>query len=171
MINEFRDKIKLPRYDIIVNNPWEKDGDLAETLMFFAKFPKPYLLNMFSLTFYPGTELYEKAVEDGIITDDLNDVYRKTYNLRAYGTSGKLLNETYFNNLFYLLYIYSLSGHSISTKILSLLIKRKSEPFKSRLAYFILRLGASLLLKKRLVQEIYASTKERNLHRTEYNLD
>ena len=171
MINEFRDKIKLPRYDIILNNPWERDEDLAETLLFFAKFPKPYLLNMFSLVLYPGTELYDKAVKDGIISDDLNEVYRKNYNFRANGTSGKLLNETYFNNLFYLLYVYSLAGYSISTKMLCLLIKRKSKPLKSRLVYFILRFGANLLLKKRLAQEIYASTKEGCLHRTEYDLD
>jgi radical SAM superfamily enzyme YgiQ (UPF0313 family) len=171
MINKFEDKIKLPRYDIIVNNPWEKNEDLAETLMFFAKFPKPYLLNMFSLTFYPGTELYNKAVEDGIITNDLKDVYRKSYNVRADGTSGKLLNETYFNNLFYLLYAYSLTGHNIPIKMLSLLVKRKSKPLKSRLAYFVLRLGASLLLKKRLGQEIFAAVKEEGLPRTEYDLD
>lgn len=171
MINEFKDRIKLPRYDIILNNPWETDDDLTETLMFFARFPKPYLLNMFSLIFYPGTELYERAVKDGMISDDLTGIYRKSYNLRADGASGKLLDETYFNNLFYLLYVYSLSGLHISTKTLSLLIKRKLEPLKSRLAYFILRFGASLLLKKRLVQESYAAAKEGSLHRTEYDLD
>jgi len=37
---------------------------------------KPYFLSLFSLTFYPETGLYNKARSEGIINDDLNQVYR-----------------------------------------------------------------------------------------------
>jgi len=171
IIHEFKKEIPLPRYDIIINNPWETEEDLTETLMLFAKLPKPYLMNMFSLTFYPGTELYEKAVKDGIITDDLEDVYRKSYNVRANGTSGKLLNESYFNNLFYLLYVYALEGQDINVQRLSLLANRKAHPIRSRLLYFMMRQKAGILLKKRLAQGIIESIQEGQIHRDEYALD
>jgi hypothetical protein len=47
------------------------------------KLKKPYFLALFAMTLYPGTELYEKARAEGIVTDDLNQVYRRsqyTYN-------------------------------------------------------------------------------------------
>jgi len=171
LIHEFRDKIPLPRYDIIVNNPWETDEDLTETLMFFASLPTPYLLNMFSLTFYPGTELYDKAVADRIITDDLDDVYRKSYNVRAAGTSGRLIGESYMNNLLYLLYVYSLNGRSISTKTWSTLANRRSGVLKRGLLLFFVRFGGGLLLKKRLVCQAYAAAAERGSRGDEYALD
>lgn len=171
IIHALKHKIPLPRYDIIVNNPWETDEDLTETLILFAEFPKPYLLNMFSLTFYPGTELYDKAVNDNLITDDLNDVYRKSVNLRTAGTSGKLLNEFYFNNLFFLLYVYSMNGYDIPTPIWLMLAHRKNHPVRSRMLYFALKLGASFLLKKQLIRDIYLSKKDGNIKRNEYPLD
>ena len=157
IIHEFSDKI-TPRYDIIINNPWETEEDLAETLLFLARVPAPFLLNMFSLTFYPATELYNKAVEDGIIKDDLNDVYRKTYNVQADGTSGRLLGESYMNNLFYLVYIFALYGHGLSERTMSVLVARKNRPIMSRLMYFFVRQKASLLLKKNLVMKTWEAS-------------
>jgi radical SAM superfamily enzyme YgiQ (UPF0313 family) len=94
IINEFKHKVKSPQYDVIMDNPWETDDDLIETLMFLAKLPTPYHFGLFSLVFYPETELYEKAKKDGIITDDLRDVYRKhLHNCQ----------NTYLNKLFFLL--------------------------------------------------------------------
>jgi radical SAM superfamily enzyme YgiQ (UPF0313 family) len=92
IINEFKDKIKRPKYDIILDNPWETDEDLIETLMFLSKLPTPYILSIFSLSFYPGTELYMKAIKDGIIKDDIKDVYRKRYHDNK---------KTYLNSLFH----------------------------------------------------------------------
>lgn len=155
-IDEFRDHI-TPRYDIIVNNPWETEEDLSETLIFLSRIPTPYLLNLFSLTFYPATDLYDKAVEDGIIKDDLNDVYRATYNVQADGTSGGLLGETYMNNLFYLVYVFALYGHDVTEKIMSMLVARKNRPIMSRVMYFFMRQKASILLKKHLFAEIWKS--------------
>ena len=39
----------------------EKIETVIERLMLT---PKPYLLRLYSLTFYPGTELYEKAKKE-----------------------------------------------------------------------------------------------------------
>ena len=70
LINEFKDKIKLPVYDIMLDNPWQTDEDLVETLMFLSRLPVPFYSNFFSLTAYPGTELYELALKDGKIADE-----------------------------------------------------------------------------------------------------
>ena len=152
LIHQFKDKIPLPRYDIIVNNPWEKDEDLIETLMFLSQVPVPFELNMFSLNFYPGTELYEKAKQDGLIKDDLNDVYRVSYNVKADGLSGGLINESYFNNLFYLVYVYALNGIKISEKQMKTLTDIKTNKFKAKFLYFFMKLKARWLLTKKYIK-------------------
>lgn len=48
-------------YDIILDNPFETEEDEFETLETVMDIPKPYYMELFSLTLYPGTELYERA--------------------------------------------------------------------------------------------------------------
>lgn len=90
-INKYKLKMEPPLYDFILDNPWEKDDDLVKTLSLLIEIPRPYTLVLYSLTFYPGTELYEKAKKEGIIKDDLKDVYQKHY---------RDLKHTYLNDLF-----------------------------------------------------------------------
>jgi radical SAM superfamily enzyme YgiQ (UPF0313 family) len=134
IINEFKDKIRAPQYDIIIDNPWETDEDLVKTLMFLTKLPSPYSLCLFSLTFYPGTELYEKAKQEGIITNDLEDVYRKYYHS---------CKKTYLNRLFFLL---NKSRGRISTKVMSLLTNKTLRKLKFNwIPYIIIFLCEYLL--------------------------
>ena len=65
-------------YDLIIDNPWESDEDLMETVRFVVNLPGNFHLNVFSLVFYPGTEIYERAKREGIITDERKQIYRKT---------------------------------------------------------------------------------------------
>jgi len=55
-------------YDLILDNPWEPVEDLMDTLRLVLRLPRPYHLQSFPLLFYPGTELYHRAVREGIIT-------------------------------------------------------------------------------------------------------
>lgn len=127
VINEFRDKIGSPQYDIILDNPWETDEDIIETLMFLTKLPAPYRIGIYSLTLYPKTELYEKAKEEGMIKDDLNDIYRKYYN----GPKA-----TYLNKLFFLL---NASIGGMSTRTMYFLTNKRLRALKlSRLLYWVL---------------------------------
>ncbi|GAF78441.1 unnamed protein product, partial [marine sediment metagenome] len=152
MINEFKDKIKMPHYDIILDNPWETDEDLIETLMFLTKIPPPYQVQYFSLTFYPGTELYEKAKRDGIITNDLQDVYRKDY----YN-----FKKTYLKRLFFLLNEYAFYGVAISPKQMFLLTNRKIIQMKMHLLlYIIFKVGTYPLKMKRLNNLLYEGYKD-----------
>ncbi len=61
-------KLRPPFYDVILDNPWEEMQDKLETLSFFNGLPRPYFFNAFSLTFFPGTELYERALREKLIS-------------------------------------------------------------------------------------------------------
>jgi radical SAM superfamily enzyme YgiQ (UPF0313 family) len=67
-VNEFKDRL-MPWYDFIIDNPYEAREDFLETLRLLHQFPRPYRLDIFSLSFFPGTELYRKAIADGRIVD------------------------------------------------------------------------------------------------------
>jgi radical SAM superfamily enzyme YgiQ (UPF0313 family) len=107
MVNDFSHVKAF--YDIILDNPWETDEDIIETLMFLSKLPTPFEVSGFSLVFFPGTALYRKAKEEGIVKDDLNDVYRKYF---------REPKKTYFNALFFLLKNYCVVGVGISPKLM-----------------------------------------------------
>jgi len=111
MVNKYRDQVKVS-YDIILDNPWETDEDLIEGLMFLSKLPTPFQLSLYSLVFYPETDIYKKAKKEGLIKDDLNDVYRKYY----HGCT-----NTHLNKLFFLLNDYTLVGIGISPIIMFVL--------------------------------------------------
>ena len=55
-------------YDLILDNPWEPLEDMIETLQLVLKLPQPYHLQSFPLVFFPGTELYKRALQEGIIS-------------------------------------------------------------------------------------------------------
>ena len=107
MVNDFSHVKAF--YDIILDNPWETDEDIIETLIFLSKLPTPFEVSGFSLVFFPGTALYRKAKEEGIVKDDLNDVYRKYF---------REPKKTYFNALFFLLKNYCVVGVGISPKLM-----------------------------------------------------
>ena len=46
-------------YDVILDNPFETDDDLIETINVLKKVPKPFQLQLFSLTFYKGTDIFD----------------------------------------------------------------------------------------------------------------
>lgn len=89
LLSEFAHRL-LPYYDLIVDNPWESEESLVETVRFMARLPKPYELILYSLTFYPGTDVYDQARAEGLVRDDVEDVYRKYYHD---------LQPTYLNEL------------------------------------------------------------------------
>jgi len=145
IINEFKDKVRRPRYDIILDNPWETEEDLVETLMFLSKLPVPYMLLVYSLVFYPETELYRKAKKEGMISDELNCVYQKS----LYGCK-----NTYLNSLFDLLNQYASFRGMISPRTMFLLTNKKLRQLKfSRLLFVILKISLPLIRLKYLLCE------------------
>jgi len=59
-----------PTYDLIVDNPFEDDDDRMKTLELLLRLPRPFLLRMFPLTYFPNTPLTRRALDRGFITED-----------------------------------------------------------------------------------------------------
>jgi anaerobic magnesium-protoporphyrin IX monomethyl ester cyclase len=51
-------------YDIILDNPFETEEDQLETIRTLIETPKPFLPQLLSLTFYLGTDLFERVSRD-----------------------------------------------------------------------------------------------------------
>ncbi|MBN1129146.1 MAG: B12-binding domain-containing radical SAM protein [Chitinispirillaceae bacterium] len=64
----YNKRLRPPFYDVIVDNPWEREEDRRETLELFQELPRPYYVSAFSLTFFPGTELFEKACREKLVS-------------------------------------------------------------------------------------------------------
>ena len=79
LLYQHRDQIKDLHYHVIVDNPWETEEDTAETVQLLTRLGRPFYLNRFSLTFYPGTPLARRALADGIIDDTYDTVYLREY--------------------------------------------------------------------------------------------
>jgi radical SAM superfamily enzyme YgiQ (UPF0313 family) len=56
------------RYDLIIDNPYDTEETLKETIDLLLKLPKPLRFNLYSLQFFPNYPLTQKAIEDGHIT-------------------------------------------------------------------------------------------------------
>jgi radical SAM superfamily enzyme YgiQ (UPF0313 family) len=46
-------------YDVILDNPFDEEEDKIKTLRVLQKIRKPFQLQLFTLTFYKGTEIYD----------------------------------------------------------------------------------------------------------------
>lgn len=96
-------------YDFILDNPFEKDEDVKETLRLVGKLQKPFKFNLSTLIFYPGTRLYDMAIENGLISTE--EVPEEGF---------ALLKSGYYNDLFRII-----STLRIPSKIWDILVERK----------------------------------------------
>jgi anaerobic magnesium-protoporphyrin IX monomethyl ester cyclase len=53
-------------YDVILDNPYETESDILETLETVLSIPRPFQFQIFSLRFFKGTELQERLARDGV---------------------------------------------------------------------------------------------------------
>lgn len=73
-------KIKV-RYDLIIDNPYDTEQTLKETIDLLLQLPKPLYLNLYSLQYFPRYPLTNRAVEDRVISSeeaDVNNLPEKT---------------------------------------------------------------------------------------------
>jgi anaerobic magnesium-protoporphyrin IX monomethyl ester cyclase len=70
-----------PKYDIILDNPYENTEDLQDTINLMMRIPPPYQVQPFSLVFIPGTDLHTRALRDGLIQDEQRQIYRKQFHV------------------------------------------------------------------------------------------
>ena len=89
MLEKYRNDVQLC-YDFILDNPWEEENTKIETLRFIMSLKKPVTISLFSLTLYPGTSLFDRAMKEGIIKDVYSDVYNKNHMLLENDAVGTL---------------------------------------------------------------------------------
>lgn len=58
------------RYDFILDNPFETFEESLETIFLMLELPQPYSVNLFSLKYFPNTEITQMAINKGIITEE-----------------------------------------------------------------------------------------------------
>src|SRR3989339_281855 len=100
LLKKHRVNIAPPCYDIIVDNPYEKNEDYIETLKLLIQIPKPYHLSLFSIVFYPGTEMNKIATEDGLLKDEIEEVSRKSWGLPDFSGINLIFYLISFNGNF-----------------------------------------------------------------------
>ena len=99
IITKYKDSIQIPDYHMILDNPWESTEDTMKGLRLLWTLPPPYNVLPSSPVPYPGTEFYHKALEDGFVTDEYNQIYRKEFHSPAGSYLNFLFFLTLFNNL------------------------------------------------------------------------
>jgi anaerobic magnesium-protoporphyrin IX monomethyl ester cyclase len=63
--------------DFIIDNPYETTDDVIKTYKYITNLPPSVMLNVFLLSFFPGTPIYEKALADGIIEPFTYESFRR----------------------------------------------------------------------------------------------
>lgn len=87
------------RYDFIFDNPFETFEDSLESIKLMLELPQPYTVNLFSLKYFPYTEITTMALEAGHITtqdfDDKRQENRDFYGvqLTAENTENNFINH------------------------------------------------------------------------------
>jgi radical SAM superfamily enzyme YgiQ (UPF0313 family) len=113
VLNKFSGRLSVT-WQFILDNPWETVEDHLEAIRMLLQFQKPLCLELYSLTFFPGTHLYERAREEGLITDDQREIYRK---------EDHTLKRTYINGLYKLLNV-RLVPHGLIAFLMSAPMRR-----------------------------------------------
>lgn len=82
ILNKYKNKLTV-MYDVITCNPYEPPENIVGLINLLQKLPKPYYLSVNNLVFFPGSQLYKKAVADGEIEKEKNFSYKLNYWDRA----------------------------------------------------------------------------------------
>lgn len=80
-----------PCYHVILDNPWETATDVLKTLDLILQLPRPFWLMRASLVLFPGTELYNRAVKEGLI-QGAEDEQKLIYNKPITAMEGSYIN-------------------------------------------------------------------------------
>lgn len=72
LLNKYKDRIRPPIYDLLIDSPFDKEEDILETIDLLIRLPKPLIVKPHSLVFIPGTKLHDMALEKNIAINDVN---------------------------------------------------------------------------------------------------
>jgi anaerobic magnesium-protoporphyrin IX monomethyl ester cyclase len=66
-------------YYFIIGNPFEEREDLLETIRLILKLPVPFFVQVFNLIFFPGSSLYDRGIDAGLIHGKSDSGYDLQY--------------------------------------------------------------------------------------------
>ena len=93
IISKFAGQGLSADYGFILDNPYENEDDWRDSLRLWISLSKPKTLSLYSLEFFPGTELTKRAISDGYLksaSSEFNKDYRRD------------IKYSYANSLFFL---------------------------------------------------------------------
>lgn len=132
IINKFKIDVA---YDFILDNPWETEEETIETLKLIADIPHPYVLGLFSLTFFPNTDIHLQAIKDGIVKEKDDTIGKHYYSVK----------NTYLNLMYY---VVDLKWLPKRFKLFLLKDKVRNSKLKPIIMFF---LKANRIFRNRLV--------------------
>jgi radical SAM superfamily enzyme YgiQ (UPF0313 family) len=77
LLNRYQSEIHPPVYDLLLDPVFQNHRDQLETVRLLDKMAYPYHLAVYSLTFFPGTDITERARAEGLIAPDHLKQYEK----------------------------------------------------------------------------------------------
>lgn len=92
LLETYSDKLEVI-IDVIIDNPFETGKDLIETIGVLNQLKRPFNLALYSLAFYPGTELFKRAVKENILNNTKEYLSKEFH----------LFRGSYLNKLIYLI--------------------------------------------------------------------
>ena len=78
-LSKFRGKMVAPAFEMIVDNPYESNKDLYQTIEFLDDIPGPFTVSIFSLQFMPGTALTEEVDDFKTVEEHIDKEYMFSY--------------------------------------------------------------------------------------------
>ncbi len=97
VLDQYMDRLQARTYDVIVDNPYETDSEQEDTIRVLMSLNKPFNLDIFSLTFFPGTGLHDRRLREGYPESSMRADDRDTLGYRP----------TYLNRLTWLTHLIS----------------------------------------------------------------
>lgn len=77
-------------YYMITDNPYETEAEKIQSIRFTSTLARPFALSLYSLNFYPGTAIYNKAMKDRLLADKERVLLKSTMEFQ----------DTYLNKVF-----------------------------------------------------------------------
>lgn len=68
-----------PSYHVINTNPYETEDDAWRTIDLINSIPRPFNIQIFQLSFFPGSWLAKKALRDGLFASEKELAYEEHY--------------------------------------------------------------------------------------------
>ena len=79
IVAKYNDSGLISDYGFILDNPYEEKDEWLETLDLIRALPKPRSISLYSLEFFPGTVLTNRAIKDMIVDSHKFSEYKKDY--------------------------------------------------------------------------------------------